>query len=115
MRVGNIWQIQDFSIGNAIQTCRDSSGYTYSLNVQQLHVEDVLFANAIELTRWDEDPVKILITSFNGDCEPDFWGYHPALRNAGGCILFVPDWESLSEDNTYVAPVAVQHNPDKVT
>lgn len=65
--------------------------------VTQLVVDEALFANAVELTSWDEDRVQLLVCGQCGivHCQPGGW---VVPRKAGELVAFVPLFEAMLED-----------------
>lgn len=74
--------------------------------VTQLFVDDVLFANALNLTSWDAEAFQPLVCEACGieGCEPGNW---LAARRAGEFAVLLPDFSAMLDDENE----ATEHAP----
>jgi hypothetical protein len=74
-----------------------SSSGQASRDVTQVVIHGAVFANAVELTQWDDDPIQVIVCESCGieGCEPGGW---LAARTMGTCAVFVPAFDRMLED-----------------
>lgn len=90
-----MWRIDSFE-SRRVRLDFSSSGQA-SPDVTQLVADDVVFANAVELTDWSEMArLQVLICESCGfeHCEPGGW---LCPRSAGGYVVFVPAFAAMLE------------------
>lgn len=64
--------------------------------VTQLLFDEIVVANAVELTDWAEESVQLEVCEACGviHCNPGGWG---ALRRLGDSVVLIPDFQAMTE------------------
>lgn len=99
-----MWIVRDIAFSSA--ALHFSSSGQPDRTVTQIVADGVVFANAAELTRWDEGSVQVIVCEACGyeQCQSGGWF---APRQAGELMVFVPLFDEMLEggwERTEYAP-----------